>query len=395
MRHSLFLVAATLLAGASAMAQTTHFALAYDSDNSTVVYTDDGRRFDLDGKVLNLGMDRQTVWTLTTGAKNYLYNNMAFNDFRVYKNDARVKTYKGDDDERYFSMAMRVNDGHVIIAGSKVSAFNSKGFEACLFGEVDFEEIFETEEVRKSLKRENFRGFSSLSAGKTTVPEYDEDGTYTLSLYYGVKDVDYYKGNIYASGWGEREYTMMYGTKHYFVRRCPRVWKNGKEEIRQAENQTGAAYSINVVNVGGKKRVLTSGHIRGKGSAWDGSNLIYTYPIGKFAVDKEAVIARGSIIYRCGLANRDHLFLVGQTNNKSGAEMKMLDSIDYGSFFFFDVVADPDNMDFYLLARSARSHDVEVWRLHCTGTSLGAPQKVYTFRLNESAESYKLAISRY
>lgn len=95
MRHPLFLIAAMLLAGASAMAQTTHFALAYDSDNSTVVYTDDGRRFDLDGRVLDLGMDRQTVWTLTTGAKNYLYNNMAFNDFRVYKNDARVKTYKG------------------------------------------------------------------------------------------------------------------------------------------------------------------------------------------------------------------------------------------------------------------------------------------------------------
>lgn len=392
MKKLIIFFVATLLCCAAAMAQqsTPHFAMAHATGDGTTVYTDDGRTFEVEGEVLDLGMDGNTVWTLTRGERNIDFHDLRVGVFRVYKNDKRKKTYKGNDDERYFSMAMRVKDGHVVVAGSMVAPFNDKGFQSCLFGEVDFERVFETNYERKSLKRSNFRGFYVVKDGRLDVPIYDLDGT-AYSVYYGVKDVDYYKGNIYATGWGEREYTQTYGTKYYFVRRCPRVWRNGKEYVQQVENQTGAAYCINVVNADGKRHILTSGHNRGLGCGWDGNKLIYNNPVGNFVVDEEAAIAKGSKIYRCCLVNRDHLCFIVQDGN-SGSVEKVLDSVDYDTFFY-DVVADPANMDFYLLTRSYRGDDYEVWKLHCSGTTLKAPKKVFTFSTNEAGSSPKLAIS--
>ncbi|MCR5019335.1 MAG: hypothetical protein K6A64_11135 [Bacteroidales bacterium] len=392
MKKHIILLAVTLLWGVAAMAQQAdlHFAMAHSMDNVTFVYTDDGRSFEVKGDVLDLGLDGNTVWTLTKSESSHILNNLIVPDFRVYKNDQRRKSYRGNENERYFSMAMRVKDGHVIIAGSKVWPFNNRGFESCLFGEVDFERVFETDYVRKSLKRENFRGFCEYKNNKMETPSFDEDGTSVFSVYYGVKDVDYYKGNIYATGWGEREYTKTYyGSKYYFVRRCPRVWKNGKEVIQQVENQTGAAYNINVINADGKKHVLTSGHNRGYGAGWDGNNTVYSID---FSVEKEAVIAKGSKIYHCCLPSKFHLTFIVQEGN-SGSVEKTIDGADYKAVFF-DVVADPDNMDFYLLTRGISNNDYEVWRLHCSGSTLKAPQKVYTFHADEAGINPTLAISR-
>ncbi|MCR5019180.1 MAG: hypothetical protein K6A64_10320 [Bacteroidales bacterium] len=104
-----------------------------------------------------------------------------------------------------------------------------------------------------------------------------------------------YKGNIYATGWGEREYSRTYyGSKYYFV--------------------------------------------------------------------------------RCCVANHDHLCFIVQSDD-SGSVEKVLDSVDYDCFFF-DVVADPANMDFYLLVKTFEGDNYELWRLHCNGSTLKAPKKV-------------------
>jgi len=387
-----FILAAMLLWGAAAMAASPHFAAALSYDGQTYVYTDFGKAFQVEGKILSVFFDGATIWTLTTPDINYLCGNLICHEYRVYKNTELMKTYKGNSNERYFSVAMRVKDGHVVVAGSKVRGFNKKGVEACLFGEVDFKKSYQTDYVRKSLKRENFRGFSVIDSGQPLVPAYDADGTYNLSVYYGVKDVDYYKGNIYASGWGEREYTNTYrAVKYYLVRRCPRVWKNGKEYLQQFENQTGAAYFINVVNAGGKKHVLTSGHHRGTGCGWDGEKIMYTYPKGEFAVESEAVITKGSKIYRCSVVNRDHLCFTYQSDSSGGEPDQIFDSTDYDSIFY-DVVADPANMDFYVLTSPFKDSKVEIWRFHCSGSTLKAPKKVLTLSVNKFEDRPKLAI---
>ncbi len=66
--------AATLLWGVAATAQQTvpHFAMSHSSNGTSYVYTDDGRSFEVDGDVLDLGMDGETVWTLTKTQPKYL-----------------------------------------------------------------------------------------------------------------------------------------------------------------------------------------------------------------------------------------------------------------------------------------------------------------------------------
>lgn len=393
MKKAFILIAAMLLACTAAMAQNVRFAVAEEyAENKTAVCTDDGRTFALDGKVIDIGIDKKgNVWTLTDDWDGYNYYNwVPSRTFRVYKNGKRRKSYTGNENEKFFSMAMKVKDGHVVIAGSKVLYFNKHGFEACMMGEVDFERKFETEYVRKSLKRENFRGFKNLtSKGKLELPAYDQDNTYEMSVYYGVKDVDYYDGDIYATGWGEREYTKTYGgSKYYFVRRCPRIWKNGRELAQQVENETGAAYSINVMKSDGKLHVFTSGHNRGTGCGWDGINVTIRYPFGEFPVDKEAVIIKGSTIYHCCIVNHDLCF-AAVTDRTEKLEV-YLEAVKE-RYFFRDVVADPANNDFYVLAVPFDNRNVsEVWRLHCASSILQLPKKVFTFQQEISAD--KLAV---
>ncbi len=158
-------------------------------------------------------------------------------------------------------MAMCVKDNDVVVAGTLAKYFNKKGYEAKMFGEVNFRRKYETEFERKSLKRERFYGFVSVDGTKTSYPEYDMGAQGTASEVFHVFDCDYSIGSIYSTGWGEREYTHNTGYTNYIVRRCARVWKDGKEVVQQYENRTSAAYNIKVM---GSNGIFTSGHQRGR-----------------------------------------------------------------------------------------------------------------------------------
>lgn len=365
------------LSSAVAMAQTPRIAIANYSAGQTRIYNENGRLFTVDGELVSLGSDGENIWTLTRFNGNQAYSRY----YTVYKNGKVAKIYEDEDSpSAYYSMAMRVKDGHVVIAGSRIWPFNKRGFESSLFGEVDFKKVFETSPERKSLKRERFRGFSTVKGTKLVLPEYDVDGTGSESVVFGVKDVDYYKGKIYATGWGEREYTYTLGYKYYLVRRCPRVWKNGKETVSQYENQTGAAYSINVVKAGGSTHILTSGHHRGRGCGWDGSKKLYQAQY-ELSVDAEAILVKGSNISRCFVSGNELWYAC---TSGDSVEPELVMGYDQNKCFVVDVVADQDNMDYYVLLRPGSKDRLEVWKIHCRGTSLNSPKKLFSLDVEDS-----------
>lgn len=196
--------------------------------------------------------------------------------FKVWLNGQLQQHYIASDwgGDMFSSMAMKVVGNDVVIACVLLRRFNKNGYEARQMGFVNGNIKYRTDWERKSLKRDQFQGYINISGSgrsvKMSLPGYNHNpyvlrdrDSKALSQVLFIADVDYVNGDIYTTGWGEREYTEtpVGYQKQYLVRRCPRVWKNGKLLVEQYQNRTGAAWSINVMR--GGKNILTSGHQRG------------------------------------------------------------------------------------------------------------------------------------
>lgn len=248
-------------------------------------------------KAFNIGIDSDHNVYVLVGAWDVhkdLYHN-----FVVYKNGKPYQTFTEEGDQFYSSMAMKVVGNNVVVAGVESKRFNSKGFEARMVGYVNKVRVYQTDWERKSLKRDQFKGFRTItgSGSKTSVAPANNFNSIvkndTDSRVYYIAAVDYVDGYIYTTGWGEREYTEtpIGYQKQYLVRRCPRVWKNGKQIVQQYENRTGAAWNINVMRSG--QNILTSGHMRDQICGWDGNKDMITDNTRDNQIKREAVIYSG------------------------------------------------------------------------------------------------------
>lgn len=261
-----------------------------------------GANYKLDtygAKAFNIGIDSDHNVYVLVGAWDVhkgLYHN-----FVVYKNGKPYQTFTEEGNQFYSSMAMKVVGNNVVVAGVESKRFNSKGFEARMVGYVNKVRVYQTDWERKSLKRDQFKGFRSIVGSGTnagvrpannfnSIVENDTD-----SRVYYIAAVDYVDGYIYTTGWGEREYTEtpIGYQKQYLVRRCPRVWKNGKQIVQQYENRTGAAWTINVMRDG--QNILTSGHQRDQICGWDGNKDMITDNTKDNQIKREAVIYNGML----------------------------------------------------------------------------------------------------
>ena len=300
----LFLLAALMCGAASAsITMPKHLVVAGQSDKQVKVYNCKTKAtYSLSGYLRNVGVDNSgNVYVLVANQQN------GWGSYTVYKNSSIYMSLTESGNMQYSSMAMCVKGNNVVIAGSQVKKFNSKGYEARQVGYNNKVRVYETDWERKSLKRDQFKGYAKItgSGTKTKVePIYDQnesgcpEGVH-LSVEYHVDAVDYCDGFIYATGWGEREYseTPIGYQKQYLVRRCPRVWKNGHNVVEQYENQTGAAWNISVFNVGGKEFIFTSGHHRDKPCAWEHSTDQYSVSSGYIypCIVSEATFQAGSV----------------------------------------------------------------------------------------------------
>lgn len=276
-RLLLFLVAAILFGAATAAPRDLY--VAGQSGGDVKVYNCNTKETKtIKGYLRNIGVDSKgNVYVLVCNVSHGWGNYYVYRNFESTPYQSLVEDANGI----YSSMAMRVKGNDVIVAGVQSKGFNSKGYESRQFGYVNRQCKYMTGYDRKSLKRDYFEGYKKV-VGSTTNKglasygnennSHNPQGDY-LSCLYRVEAVDYCNGDIYTTGWGEREYseTPVGYHKYYLVRRCPRVWKNGAEVVAQYENRTGAAWNINVFNMRGKEYIFTSGHQRSMACAWEGN----------------------------------------------------------------------------------------------------------------------------
>lgn len=229
------------------------------------------------GYLHDIGVDKKgDLYTLVCNVSS------GWGNYYVYKNFNTTKPYLSFEEDAggiYSSMAMRVKEGDVVVAGVKSRGFNDKGYESQMFGYVNGRRAFTTDYSRHSLKRDLFRGHrkwtgSGANAHLIGYGQENNSGNPQgdhLSCVYHVDGVDYVDGFVYTSGWIEREYSEgPAGFKsHYLVRRCPAAWKNGHETVKQFEQKTGAAWNINVLKYGKSEVILTSGHKGSRAWSWN------------------------------------------------------------------------------------------------------------------------------
>lgn len=280
-RISLLCLSFLFLLSASAQTNPRYIYVAgQNGDKVEIVNCNTQKSATFNGYLRNLGIDDNgNMYVLVCDQPN------GWGNYYIYKNYDTKTPYQSfvwnAQEGIYSSMAMRVKGKNVVVAGVQSLGFNDKGYQSRMFGYVDKIRIFETGYDRKSLKYDNFRGYQKVS-GKSLVGYGEENNSGNpqgdhLSCVYHVDGIDYYDGEIYTSGWGEREYSeTVGGTKYYLVRRCPRVWKNGAQIIEQYNNKTGAAWSVNVVKESGylgshepRMTIFTSGHKGSVSYSWD------------------------------------------------------------------------------------------------------------------------------
>ena len=313
-------------------------------------------------KAFNIGIDNDHNVYVLVGS--YLRGDL-YHNFRVFKNGKLYQSFLDSGDQSFSSMAMKVVGNDVVVAGVETKKFNSRGYQARLVGYVNKVRVYQTDWERKSLKRDQFKGFCDIKGSGTktkVVPATNFNSLFTddvESRVYYVAAVDYVGGYIYTTGWGEREFTEtpVGYQKQYLVRRCPRVWKNGKEIIQQYENRTGAAYSINVMRDG--QNILTSGHQRDHICGWDGNKDMITDNDMRNYIKKEAVVYGGMVdgvpvFTRMLISSQNYLCYV---NTRSQGNQSLM-SVKSGNYT--DVVAVGN--DFYALSKSEK----RVYKFSCS-----------------------------
>ena len=361
------LAAVTLSAVASAQTPKDIYYTVQERGTTWVYNANAGTRYSLDGYACDIGIDdSHNVYVLCGKYEHIGYTYTVYKNKEVYQ----VLREANADKQFYSSMAMKVVGNNVVVAGVESLYFNSKGYSSRMVGYVNGIRIYQTEWERKSLKRDQFKGFCEIkgSGRNTHVVQASNYNSISLdpdSIVYLVKAVDYVNGDIYTTGWGEREYTEtpVGYQKQYLVRRCPRVWKNGKEIVQQYENRTGAANNINVMRAG--TNILTSGHMREHMCGWDGSKDMITTESAGTDIMQEAVIFNGMVdgaplFTRMFLDNLSNLYYVntGKEGNRSpilaGGQKK---------YAAITVLGD----DFYLI----RSSDHKIVRISCSNWMMG------------------------
>lgn len=328
----LFLLAA-ILSGAALQAQTMPKGLCVAgwSGNEVKVYNCNTKETKtVKGYFRNFGVDNSgNVYVLVCSSSTGWGNYYVYKNFNVSNPYMKFEENAGG---IYSSMAMRVKGNDVVVAGVQSKGFNNRGYESRMFGYVNNKSVFLTGYDRKSLKRDNFRGYTKVagSGAHKRLEGYGQENNSgnpqgdELSCVYHVDAVDYLGGKIYTTGWGEREYTETPAgyQKYYLVRRCPRVWRNGAEIVQQYENRTGAAWNINVLDA--EKRgedgyhIFTSGHQRSVACSWlgnfdhfNGSDNVIKTTIGYPGFVREEVLHVGSTIREDGVTRekvRSHVF---------------------------------------------------------------------------------------
>lgn len=300
MKKILLTISAALAFLVSAAGQECHKIVVADNyeDGNTIVYNPlDNSRYYLEGYICNIDIDNDyNVYVLVCNSDN------GIGSYTVYKNEDVYLTLDVDGLDRFYSSAaMKVVSGKVIVSAVECRKFNKKGYEARMVGYVNKSRKFRTEWERKSLKRETFKGYYVLTGTTTNItlasPAMCSTFFGGMSIPFEIMDVDYYKGDIYATGWGEREYSVMPvgWKKSYLVRRCPRVWKNGNRYIEMFSDRIGCSNSIDVRALNGELHVFTSGHDMCNLCGWDGNQMTIATENRKEYnnIDREAVVYAG------------------------------------------------------------------------------------------------------
>lgn len=376
----LLLIATLMYSAASAVTMPKHLYVAGQNGNTVVVHnciTHETKT--INGYLRDIGVDNSgNVYILVCNTEN------GWGNYYVYKN-CNPQIYLSLVEDRggiYSSAAMKVKGNDVVVAAVQSLGFNSKGYQSRMVGYVNGRNVFTTGYDRKSLKYDNFKGYTKF-VGKNIVGYGQENNSGNpqgdhLSCVYHVADVDYCNGAVYTTGWGEREYSETVGTqKYYFVRRCPRVWKNGAEVVAQYENKTGAAWNISVFNRGGKEYICTSGHKGSVACAWEHNADLFTadyyyYP----GVIKEATFPE---MGDTDSPNFGRAFLgLGNTNLKvieiySMSDNKLLNKRMLGmNGDISDIVAGKDGF-YAIVTDSHKTVEIHCWRKF-SGTSFGEEQ---------------------
>jgi len=362
-----FSLAMAIMLSAASTAKAQSIVVAGNTGNGSIkVSVIRGKSYTVSGYLKDLAYDSSGPWVLSCSSYNM------WGSYTVYHNQEIKKKYTTEDGGEFSSMAMRRKGDDIIIAGTIARRFNKKGFEAKMFGEVNFRRKFTTEYERKSLKRERFYGFVSADGTKTSVPKYDVGAKYTDSEVFHIFACDYEWGNIFTTGWGEREYTHNTGYTNYLVRRCARVWKNGELDWEQFQNRTSAAYSINVV----EGDVLTSGHNRGQAWGWFQNKDI-------ISMKKDAPISSEAVIKLTKYGdNFKHLCVSDgklYSAEASRTETTLQPVSGLPGYKFYDVVAYPKDMVFYAVCHNPGENELEVWAIPAKGNT---PTKVGATPLN-------------
>ena len=387
----ILLIAALAAAAISASAQTIYVGGTTD-DGIVTIKSSKGDVYKYAGKqLLNMGANKDGVYSLvqTEEVKASIYYQkprvnmdgwadilgITFNDhvsnprgvrdgwgqYVVFVNNRVYKRYDNLTDEKkaiISSIAMKVKGNDVVVAGTYAKRWGKEfgWYWSQPWGEVNGNRVYGNENSkdgwdRKSLKRKYFKGFEEPTRSLENIgfPVFDTDGTFTSVMH--VKAVDYLGGKIYTTGWGEREYTYYHvntAQDWYYVRRCARLWENGKDKVKQYENQTSAAYTLTVGGTASSPIFYSAGHHRGDPMGWTGNEDIYTKEMSG-AVSSEAIVTQNNAVLR--------FFIVGDDLCvNDGKSIKVINANNW-----LDVVA--YNNEVYGLYKASDGSSVSVVRI--------------------------------
>jgi len=288
LRIALAVVAAFLFI-VPAGAQTYYVAISLEG-GGVVVMGSNGVTYNLEGKeVADIAVSFSDVMTLvrTTDVPGRWFDGRknthmpGWGEYVLYSNDSVYKKYPYGDPNTccISSAALKVSDDFVVVAGTYAKRWKDTNYYyGKLWGELDGEVLYGDPKssdgwVRMSLKRKWFQGLAEpsrglLNVGYANTP--DVDGSF--SSVYHVYDCAFVNEHLYAAGWGENEYTYYnagLAQDVYYVRRCARIWRDGKEYIAPYKNQTSSVRNITIAGSGDWPVIFTSGHHRGHPMMWN------------------------------------------------------------------------------------------------------------------------------
>lgn len=142
------LAAFALCLCATAQVPADLYYVIFSDHKTKLINASDGTCiFEQEGGYQEVAIDnRHNVYTID--------HDLSFNSYTVYKNGKVYQELDRKSKKQYYtSMTMTVVGNDVVVAGVESREFNEKGFESRLVGFVNGELAYQTEWLRKSLKR--------------------------------------------------------------------------------------------------------------------------------------------------------------------------------------------------------------------------------------------------